>query len=69
MTSSKPFHVYAEDGFESAHATLDAAKAAADRGARKRRMRYVVIKCSPMGFTGGGHGTEVYNTSEVTRVS
>lgn len=51
-----PFHVYAEDGFESSHKTEAAAKRAADRGARRRRMAYSVIRVS------GGHGSEVYAT-------
>lgn len=40
---STPYHVYAEDGFESVHRTLKAAKTAAKRGSKNRRMRYEVV--------------------------
>lgn len=54
-----PFHVYARDGFESAHSSLAAAKRAAARGARKRGQRYEVVKVSAHGVTGAGHGDVV----------
>lgn len=53
------YHVYAEDGFESAHRSLAAASRAAKRGAQRRRMTYRVVECSLYGLTGGGHGTVV----------
>ena len=55
-----PYHVYAPDGFESAHRSLEAAERAARRGAKNRRMEYRVYLTSPSGFTGGGHGTLAY---------
>jgi hypothetical protein len=33
-----PFHVYADDGFESAHRTEEAARKAARRGSVRRRL-------------------------------
>jgi hypothetical protein len=58
-TNSKPFHVYAEDGFESAHKTESAAVRAAKRGAKRSRKAMRVVKCDAYGLTGGGHGTLV----------
>lgn len=54
-----PFHVYAIDGFESAHRSEAAAIKAAKRGAKNRKVEYRVIKCGPSGFTGAGQGTTV----------
>jgi hypothetical protein len=55
---STPYHVYAEDGFESAHRTEAAARQAAQRGSRRRpRVQYDVVKTDAYGLTGGGHGT------------
>lgn len=57
---AKSFHVYAEDGFESAHRTEAAARRAASRGSRRRpRVRYQVVRADAFGLTGGGHGTEI----------
>lgn len=55
-----PYHVYAPDGFESAHRSLDAAERAARRGAKNRRLEYRVYLTSPTGFTGPGQGTLAY---------
>lgn len=49
------YHVYAEDGFESAHRSRNAAERAAKRGATRRRVEYRVIEADG-GYTGGGHG-------------
>lgn len=54
-----PFHVYAEDGFESAHQTQAAAEKAARRGAKLRGSTYRVVKTSVYGLTGGEHGHTV----------
>src|ERR1700751_5546610 len=54
------YHVYAPDGFESGHRSLEAAERAARRGAKKRRLEYSVYLTSVFGATGGGHGTLVY---------
>lgn len=62
MTSNartKKFHVYAEDGFESAHASEASAVAAARRGSKRRALTYRVMRTSRHGLTGGGHGTVV----------
>lgn len=66
--SSKLYHVYAEDGFESAHRSLSAAKKAAARGSKRRGLRYEVAKIDAYGYTGGGHGTvaAVYNSGTLT---
>lgn len=56
----KRYHVYAIDGFESAHKTAAAAIKAAKRGTKRRRMLYTVVKCSLAGYTGAGHGTEIW---------
>jgi hypothetical protein len=53
------YHVYAPDGFESAHRSLAAAEKAAQRGANRRRMVYLVVACDAFGMTGGGHGKVV----------
>lgn len=58
-----PYHVYAPDGFESAHKSPEAAERAARRGAQRRRVEYRVYLTNPSGFTGGGHGTLVYTAS------
>ncbi len=57
MTTS--YHVYAIDGFESAHRTEAAAAKAAKRGAKRRGLEYRVVKCDAHGMTGAGHGTTV----------
>ena len=62
-----PYHVYAPDGFESAHRSLEAAERAARRGAKKRRMEYRVYLTSASGYTGGGHGTLAYTASPPKR--
>ncbi len=54
-----PFHVYAIDGFESAHRTQSAAERAAKRGSKLRGIEYRVVRCSAHGLTGGGQGTAV----------
>jgi len=53
MAKNLKFHVYAEDGFESAHKTQQAAVKAAQRGANRRGLVYQVVECSSHGFTGG----------------
>jgi hypothetical protein len=55
-----PYHVYAIDGFESAHRTAAAAIRAAKRGAKRRGLLYTVVRCSLSGHTGGGNGTEIW---------
>jgi hypothetical protein len=60
MSKNTPFHVYAIDGFESAHASAAAAIRAAKRGAKLRNVLYTVVKCSVSGHTGAGNGTEVW---------
>lgn len=57
---TKQFHVYAIDGFESAHATARAAITAAKRGAKNRGVLYTVVRCSASGHTGAGNGTEIW---------
>lgn len=61
------YHVYAPDGFESAHRSLEAAEQAARRGAKNRRMEYRVYLTSPSGFTGGEHGTLTYTAAPPKR--
>lgn len=56
----KRYHVYAIDGFESAHTTARAAVDAAKRGAKTRGVLYTVVKCSLGGYTGTGQGTEIW---------
>lgn len=58
-TTRTSFHVYADDGFESAHRSEAAAVRAAKRGAKARRVGYAVIRTSAEGYTGSGHGTVV----------
>lgn len=53
------FHVYAPDGYESAHRSLDAAKRAAKRGSKRRGLLYTVVATDAYGMTGGGHGHTV----------
>ena len=53
------YHVYAEDGFETAHKSQAAAERAAKRGAKARRLEYRVVKTDAHGLTGGGHGSTV----------
>jgi hypothetical protein len=73
MAKSTPFHVYAIDGFESAHATARAAVTAAKRGAKRRGVLYTVVKCDAHGLTGRGsrgvsNGTEIWaSNSQVAR--
>lgn len=57
---AKRYHVYAIDGFESAHSTARAAIEAAKRGAKRRNVLYTVVKCSLSGFTGAGNGEEIW---------
>lgn len=66
MAQSKPFHVYAEDGFESAHRSLRAAISAAKRGAKRRNLCYEVVRATN-GYTGGGHGTSVFSSPKCRR--
>lgn len=54
------FHVYAQDGFESAHRSLNAAIRAAKRGQKRRGLGYEVVETSAYGLTGGGHGQVVW---------
>ncbi len=54
------YHVYAVDGFETAHSSERAAIAAAKRGAKRRGVGYRVVKCDAYGMTGGGRGTVVF---------
>ena len=54
--SKSPYHVYAPDGFESAHRTEAAAIRAAKRGAKRRHIIYQVVACDAYGLTGSGHG-------------
>ena len=61
------YHVYAPDGFESAHRSLEAAERAARRGAKNRRLEYRVYLTSSTGFTGGGLGTRVYTANPPKR--
>lgn len=60
-----PFHVYALDGFESAHRTLAAALRAARRGHRARGVGYMVVRADAFGFSGRGHGAVVATFGEV----
>ena len=60
MAIKTPYHVYAVDGYESAHRTARAAIAAAKRGAKRRGVLYTVVRCSLSGYTGAGHGTEIW---------
>lgn len=53
------YHVYADDGYESAHATEQAALRAAVRGACRRRVPYRVVRVNVYRLTGGGHGSLV----------
>ena len=57
---TKQFHVYALDGFESAHSSARAAVTAAKRGAKLRGVLYTVVRCSLSGYTGAGNGTEIW---------
>lgn len=67
-TKSTPFHVYAIDGFESAHVSAEAAIRAAKRGAKRRGVLYTVVRCDLSGYTGAGNGTEVWvSNGSVTR--
>lgn len=63
MTNAKKFHVYAIDGFESAHSTEAAAVRAAKRGVKNRRVLYTVVKCGANGLTGGGNGAVVWSSA------
>ena len=53
------FHVYATDGFESAHRSEKSARAYAKRAAKRTKGEYRVVATSLYGLTGGGHGTTV----------
>lgn len=57
----KPFHVYAEDGFEAAYASQKAAEKSARKCAKVRKMVCIVVQATG-GYTGGGHGKEVFRT-------
>lgn len=57
--TSRRYHVYAPDGYESSHRSETAAIRAARMGARRRRMPYRVVATDVYGLTGGGHGTLV----------
>jgi hypothetical protein len=60
------YHVYAEDGYESAHRSLRAAERAARRGAKRRGLEYRVVECDPRwGYSGGGRGQTVYRVRGV----
>lgn len=61
---SAKFHVYAADGFESAHQSEAAAIRAAKRGQARRRIAYQVVRCDAYGLTGGGRGTQVWPVSD-----
>lgn len=56
MNKKTPFHVYAEDGFDSAYASDAAAVAAAKRLAKGRRLHSRVIVVGAGGYTGAGQG-------------
>jgi hypothetical protein len=60
MAKPTPFHVYAVDGFESAHQTAAAAIKAAKRGAKTRGVLYTVVRCNLSGYTGAGNGSEIW---------
>jgi hypothetical protein len=60
MGKMNPFHVYAIDGFESAHSSANAAIRAAKRGAAKRGVLYTVVRCDLSGHTGGHQGREIW---------
>jgi len=58
--TTKPFHVYAEDGFEGAYASERTARSHARRGSERRnRIFYRVVKVGSSGYTGGGSGRVV----------
>jgi hypothetical protein len=60
LAESTGYHVYAEDGFESAHRSERAALAAARRGSQLRPgVRYDVVKTDAHGLTGRGHGHRI----------
>jgi hypothetical protein len=61
------YHVYAPDGFESAHRSLNAAERMARRGAKNRRLEYRVYLADAHGMTGGGHGTLAYTANPPRR--
>jgi len=63
----KPYHVYAPDGFESAHSTLQAAEQAAKKGAKNRRIQYRVYLTGPSGYTGKDQGTLAYTADPPKR--
>lgn len=63
MAKLTPFHVYAIDGFESAHQTEAAAIRAAKRGAKNRGVAYTVVRCGLSGLTGAGNGTEIWSSN------
>jgi len=54
------YHVYADDGFETAHESEDDARRDAQEGARRRPgVTYCVVATSNHGLTGGGRGTRI----------
>ena len=66
-TTKRYYHVYAPDGFESAHRSLDAAERTARRGAKNRRMKYRMYLTDAHGVTGGGRGSLVYSAAPPRR--
>ena len=53
-----PYHVYADDGFESAHRSPREAYARARRGSRLRPgIVFAVAQTGPSGYTGPHNGT------------
>lgn len=58
-TTTTSFHVYAEDGFVSAHRTEDAARRVAQRGASRRGGELRVYRAGPDGTTSATSGTLV----------
>lgn len=63
-----PYHVYADDGHESAHKTEAAAIRAAKRATKVRGLKHWVVRCDRRGLTGGGHGTRVWPAFESEEV-
>lgn len=57
MSATKEIHVYAADGFESAHRSETAARLAAIRGSKRRRVEYRIYRCSSLGVTSATQGT------------
>jgi hypothetical protein len=69
MARNKPFHVYAEDGFEEAYASERSALSHARQGSKRRQgVSYRVIVVGPEGYTGGGKGRKVAEFSRGKKV-